>query len=82
MKMEAKNSRIWLIKMRGDMTQQLVADKAGISRSYYAEIETGTKNPSVAAAKRLGMAMGFDWVIFFEDGCRTMHPETLPAQAQ
>lgn len=58
--------RAWLIKKRSGLTQRQVAGMAGISRSYYAEIETGTKTPKVAAAKRLGEALGFDWKLFYD----------------
>lgn len=63
---EFDKTRLWLIKYRGVFTQQQVANKAGISRSYYAELESGNKNPSVKTAKRLGSVLNFDWTIFFK----------------
>ena len=58
--------RVWLIKKRSGLTQRQVADMAGISRSYYTEIEKGTKTPKVESAKRLGEALGFDWKLFYD----------------
>jgi len=58
-------TRLWLIKYRGDLTQQQVANKAAISRSYYSELESGNKNPGVETAKKLSGVLRFDWTIFF-----------------
>ncbi len=63
---EFGKTRLWLIKYRGDFTQQQVANKAGISRSYYAELESGNKNPGVKTAKRLGSVLMFDWTVFYK----------------
>jgi putative transcriptional regulator len=49
-------------------SQQDVADKVGIDRSYYTKIENGL-TPSVKVAKAIGHHLGFDWTIFFEDDC-------------
>jgi len=51
------------------MTQEQVADGSGISRSYYTNIENGTKTPSVAAAKSIAKALKFEWGKFFSDEC-------------
>lgn len=40
------------------MTQAELAEKAGISRNYLTEIETGVKNGSVSAIKKLSEALG------------------------
>ncbi len=40
------------------LTQAKLAEKAGISRNYLTEIETGVKNGSVAAIKKLSEALG------------------------
>ncbi|OPY59345.1 MAG: helix-turn-helix protein [Pelotomaculum sp. PtaU1.Bin065] len=69
-----KTSRDWLIKIRGDYTHQQIADKAGVSRSYYTEIENGDKNPSVETAKKIAGALGFEWTKFFEEKCCDMKP--------
>ena len=67
--MEKQKPRVWLMKKRGLATHQQVADHVGISRSYYTEIESGKKNPSVVTAKKIALALRFRWTIFFdEDG--------------
>ena len=57
----------WLAKIRGERSQQEVANEIGIAQSTYASIETGARKPSVPMAKRIAKAMGFDWVLFFEE---------------
>lgn len=47
-------------------SQQDVADKTGIERSYYSKIENGLK-PSVKVAQSLGEVLGFNWTIFFTE---------------
>ena len=59
--------RDWLITIRGDHSQQAVANKIGMSQSGYASIETGARNPSVSMAKKIAAALGFDWTLFFRD---------------
>lgn len=61
--------RDWLQKYREskNMTHEAVAEAASIKRAYYTMIENGTRNPSVAVAKRIGNALGFRWIIFFEE---------------
>jgi len=46
-------------------SQQDVAEKVGIDRSYYTKIENGL-TPSVKVAKAIGYHLGFDWTIFFD----------------
>lgn len=72
--MEQSMARRWLVKLRGDLTQQQVADQARLSRSYYTEIEIGDKNPSVETAKKIAKALGFNWTLFFECHSRDMQP--------
>ncbi|MEZ0482610.1 helix-turn-helix transcriptional regulator [Planococcus sp. SSTMD024] len=61
--------RVWLKKFRNNkgLTQLEVAKKAGIKRPNYTMIETGQRKPSVATAKSIASALGFDWTIFFEE---------------
>lgn len=63
--------RRWLkeIRIEKKMTQEKLAKKAGIERSYYTMIEQGKRNPSVAVAKQIAIALGIQWTIFFEDSC-------------
>jgi transcriptional regulator with XRE-family HTH domain len=50
------------------LTQEKVAELAGIERSYYTKIENGTK-PSVKVAKRIASVLRFEWTLFFESSC-------------
>ena len=63
--------REWLVNIRkaAKMSQQAVADKAGISQSYYAGIETGIRGKplSVPIAKAIANALGFNWIKFYEE---------------
>ncbi len=66
--------RQWLIKTRNaaQMSQQAVADAAGISQSYYAGIETGARGKPLAVpvAKAIANVLRFDWTMFYEDNAR------------
>ena len=61
--------RDWLIKYRGEKTQEAIALDSKISRALYAQIETGTRNPSVHTAKAIAGVLGFQWTLFFVDDC-------------
>lgn len=63
--------RRWLkeVREKAEKTQEKVADEAGISRSYYTNIENGTKTPSVKAAKQIAGVLNFRWENFFEEKC-------------
>lgn len=60
--------RGWLVTARKnkDWTQKVVAEKACISRSYYAEIEKGKKTPSGKVAIRLSKVLDLPPDKFFE----------------
>lgn len=62
-----KNKRYWLCDFRKQqmLTHQEVADIAEIDRSYYTQIESGQRNPSVETAQKIAKALKFDWTIFF-----------------
>jgi putative transcriptional regulator len=64
------NKNQWLIDIRNalDMTQEEVADRAGIGRSWYTKIENGS-NPGHKTAKSIAAVLGFDWTLFFEQNC-------------
>lgn len=51
--------RTTIIKKRKDnlLTQQAVADKAGISRSYYAMVEIGHRVPTLKTWLKIGEAI-------------------------
>ncbi|PFA67079.1 transcriptional regulator [Bacillus sp. AFS015802] len=55
------NKRTWLTKLRKrkKMTQQEVAEKAFIERSYYAQIENGIRKPSPEVTIKLGEVLNF-----------------------
>jgi len=57
-----------LVKIRKErkLTQQEVADLAGMKRSYYGLIENGVRRPSPEVAIRIGAALEFDWTRFYE----------------
>ena len=63
--------RRWLVTIRESkrISQYKAAELAGISQSYYAAIETGTRGKplSVDIAKKLAAALGFDWQRFYEE---------------
>jgi transcriptional regulator with XRE-family HTH domain len=59
----------WLKKIRTDQqkTQRQVAQQAGISTSGYANVETGTRQPSVIMAIKIATVLKFKWTKFFID---------------
>lgn len=61
------NQRNWLKNIRGGLTHQEFADKAHIDRSYYTQIENGTRTPSVETAKKIAKAFSFKWTLFFDE---------------
>lgn len=48
-----------------NMRQYDLAQKAGISRSYYTMIENEKKKPSPKVAKRIAKILNFDWTNFY-----------------
>jgi len=62
--------RHWLKELRsesGNMTQEQLAKKVGISRTMITEIENGNANPSVKVAKKIAAVLGIDWTRFYEE---------------
>lgn len=63
--------RAWLKEKRliKGMTQLDVAKQAGISRSFYTQIESQIqpKGLSIKTAKRLAEVLDFQWFELFED---------------
>ena len=53
-------------KERG-LSQKAISDEIGVAQATYCNIENGKRRPSVAVAKKIGAALGFDWTRFFED---------------
>lgn len=60
--------REWLKSKRleAGLTQEEVAEKAGIARTTYAMIEQGERDPSVSVAAKIAGALKFKWTVFFE----------------
>jgi transcriptional regulator with XRE-family HTH domain len=46
-----------------DLTQQQIADRVGLTRSYIAKIERGSANPTFEIADRIADALGLDLVL-------------------
>lgn len=65
--------RKWLIELRGNLTHQQMADKTGISRPFYSQLESGIRTPSVPVAKKISRNLDIDWVIFFDPKCFDKH---------
>ena len=63
--------RSWLREIRENrgVTQNTVAEMAGISQNYYSAIETGERgNPlNVDIAKKIAAALGFNWTRFYDE---------------
>lgn len=47
------------------MTQEKLADKAGISPRYYQDLEAGHKKPSIETMFKLAKALGYDYSALF-----------------
>lgn len=58
--------RNWLIILRNrrNLTQQQVAAEAYIDRSYYVQIENGTRNPSSDVARKIAEVIDFHYSSF------------------
>ena len=61
--------REWLIAQRKNMalTQMAVAEMAGISRAYYAQLESDQRDPSIKVAIKLARLLELEWTSFYED---------------
>lgn len=49
------------------LTQEDLADKAGIHRTYLSDIERGSRNVSIVNIERLALALGMKLSALFED---------------
>lgn len=76
---ETMTPRKWLkeIRFEKSMTQQEVAERARIERSYYTMIEQGKRTPSVQVAMDISKALNFSWTIFFENKCNELTQKQL-----
>lgn len=48
-------------------TQEMLAQKLGITRQAVGLYETGVNRPSVDVAKQIGKELEFDWTLLYED---------------
>ena len=55
------------IRKQAGKNQEEIARIVNLSRAGYSNIENGKRRPSVAVAKRIAAALGFDWTLFFDD---------------
>lgn len=62
---------MWLkdLRLQQGKTQQEISIACGINRSYYANIEAGRRGKHLPAhlAKRIAIALNFDWTRFYEE---------------
>lgn len=72
-----KRHRLIELRIKRGMTQQQVAEQAGLARSYYGFIENGIRNPTLGKALRIARVFGlsleevFPNDVFFGDRCYT-----------
>lgn len=59
--------RYWLINIRkqNGLTQLQVASMCFIDRGYYAQIESGARQPSISVAKKISVVLNFNPSAFF-----------------
>jgi len=50
------------------MTQQEIANLAGVDISMISKIESGLRRPSVELAKKIAKVLDFDWTLFYREG--------------
>ena len=60
--------REWLIAARKakGLTQKQVAERIGVCRPYYAQMELGYRDITLKKARLLCIALEIPWSIFFE----------------
>ncbi|MBN8236177.1 helix-turn-helix domain-containing protein [Halobacillus kuroshimensis] len=61
--------RSWLINLRKEqeLTQQEIAEGAHIDRAYYAQIENGTRNPSMTVASQIASYLHINPSLFYTE---------------
>ncbi len=61
--------RIWLKELRlaKDLTQEKIANLAGVDITTINKIELGERRPSPKTAKAIASVLEFDWTKFYED---------------
>lgn len=61
--------RKWLIELRKNrnLTQESVAQRAGVTRQMISAIENGEASPGIKTAKAIGAILNFDWTYFYRE---------------
>lgn len=59
--------RIRHLRLRTGLSQEKLADKAGMDRTYYAGIERGERNPSVTNLAKIAVALGVPIGTLFDE---------------
>ena len=54
-------------RVKKELSQQILAEKVGISREYISMIENGERTPSVSIAKKISRILEIEWTYFFEN---------------
>jgi putative transcriptional regulator len=60
-------ARMARLRKEKKLTQAELAQVLCVSQRMVAAVELGERRPSVSLAKRIGEALGFSWMEFFED---------------
>ncbi len=55
---ERMAARIKVLRDRRGLTQEQLAEKAGVSRTYLARLETGRQDPTLSTLEKLAKALG------------------------
>ncbi|MED0736196.1 helix-turn-helix transcriptional regulator [Aneurinibacillus thermoaerophilus] len=59
--------KVRMVRNSKDMTQNELADKAGIAQAYLSEIETGKTIPSIPVLRRIAKALGITVAELLDD---------------
>ncbi len=66
-------------RVKKELSQQILAEKVGISREYISMIENGERTPSVLIAKKISRILEIEWTYFFENKSNEMTHKTKGA---
>ena len=55
------------VRTSKNMSQEELANQCGVIRQTISNIECGLTKPSVELAKKIGKALDFNWIYFFEE---------------
>lgn len=62
--------RVAQLRRRAGLSQNALAEKAGLSRNYIGLLETGGRSPSLATALRIREALDADWNLLVPDAAQ------------